>query len=86
MDRNGVEDSADSVTDRVKEAVGSFADDAKGREEGVARQAQDTYGLVRDHVRDAAETINGSVQQQPLIAILVAGTLGCLLGLLLARR
>lgn len=86
MDRQSVEDSATDVAGRVKESVGSFADDAKGRVEGVARQAQDTYAQVRDHVGDAASVINDSVQQQPLIALLVAGTLGCMLGLLLARR
>ena len=86
MDRKGVEDSATDVAGRAKEAVGSFADDAKGGIEGVARQAQDTYAQVRDHVGDAASLISDSVQQQPLIALLVAGTLGCMLGLLLARR
>jgi uncharacterized protein YjbJ (UPF0337 family) len=86
MDRNSVEDSATDVAGRVKEAVGSIADDAKGRAEGVARQAQDTYSQVRDHVADAASVVNDSVQRQPLISLLVAGTLGCMLGLLLARR
>jgi ElaB/YqjD/DUF883 family membrane-anchored ribosome-binding protein len=86
MDRKGVEDSASNVAERGKEAVGAFADDTKSRAEGVVRQAQDTYGHVRDHARDAAEVITDSVQQQPLLAVLAAGTLGCLLGLLLARR
>jgi ElaB/YqjD/DUF883 family membrane-anchored ribosome-binding protein len=83
MDRNDIEDSA---AGRVKETAGSLVDDAKGRAEEIARGAQDTYVQVRDRVADAASVVNESVQHQPLIALLVAGTLGCMLGLLLARH
>jgi len=86
MDRENVEDGAAAAARRVKETAGSFADDAKGKAEEIARGAQDTYAQVRDRVTDAASVINESVQHQPLVALLVAGTLGCMLGLLLARR
>jgi uncharacterized protein YjbJ (UPF0337 family) len=56
MDRKSVEDSATDVAGRVKESVGSFADDTKGPVEGVARQVQDTYAQVRDHVGDADQS------------------------------
>ena len=86
MDRNDIEDSAADAAGRLKETAGSFVDDAKGRAEEIARGTQDTYAQVRDRVVDAASVINESVQHQPLVALLVAGTLGCMLGLLLARR
>ena len=86
MDHNDLQENAADAAEQVGEAVGSLANDARGRVEETARGAQDTYAQVRDRVADTASVINASVQHQPLIALLVAGTLGCMLGLLLARR
>jgi ElaB/YqjD/DUF883 family membrane-anchored ribosome-binding protein len=86
MDSNNVEDNAADTAGRVKETARAFADDAKGRVDEISRDAQNAYAQVRDRVADASSVINESVQHQPLTALLVAGTLGCMLGLLLARR
>lgn len=86
MDRNDIRDNAADVAGQVKETASAFADAAKGRAEEISRGSQDTYAQVRDAVADASAAISESVQHQPLIAVLVAGTLGCMLGLLLARR
>jgi ElaB/YqjD/DUF883 family membrane-anchored ribosome-binding protein len=86
MDRSDAENNASDAAGRAKEVASSFAADAKGRAEEIARGAQDTYAHVRDRVSDAASVVNESVQHQPLAALLVAATLGCILGLLLARR
>ena len=86
MDRNNVEDSAADAAGRIKETAGSIVDDAKGRAGDIARGTEETYAQVRAGVANAASVINESVQHQPLVALLVAGTLGCILGLLLARR
>jgi ElaB/YqjD/DUF883 family membrane-anchored ribosome-binding protein len=86
MDRNDVESGVATAAERASATAGALAEDAKAGAEDIARQTQDAYGHVRDHVRDAAAVVNDTVQQQPLIALMVAGTLGCVLGLLLARR
>ena len=86
MDRSDAENKASEAAGRTTEAVNSFAADAKDRAGEIARGAQDTYAHVRDRVSDAASVVNESVQHQPLVALLVAATLGCMLGLLLARR
>jgi ElaB/YqjD/DUF883 family membrane-anchored ribosome-binding protein len=86
MDRSDAEDNAGDAADQAKETASSFATDAKGQAEEIARGAQDTYAHVCDRVSDAASVVNESVQHQPLVALLVAATLGCILGLLLARR
>ena len=69
---------------RAKKAASPCAADAKGRAEEIARGAQDTYAHVRDRVSDAASVVDESVQHQSLVALLVAATLACVLGLLLA--
>lgn len=80
----------DTITGRVQEAVGSLAGDTKAQMEGVARQAAgaagDAYGQVRDRARDVAGDVSDSVERQPLIALLVAGAVGFVLGLLLSRH
>lgn len=90
MDHNRIEGTANKVAGRAEEAVGALTGDAKTQADGVARQtagaSQDAYGHIRDQVRDTVAVVNGSVQQQPLVALLVAGALGCVLGLLLAKR
>jgi uncharacterized protein YjbJ (UPF0337 family) len=53
MDRFDAEENASDAAGRAKEAVSSFAADAKGRAEEIARGAQDTYAHVRDRVSDA---------------------------------
>ena len=47
--------------------------------------AQDAYGQARDYARDAATVISDTVEQQPIVALLVAGAIGCMIGLLLMR-
>jgi ElaB/YqjD/DUF883 family membrane-anchored ribosome-binding protein len=80
----------DTITDRVQEAVGSLAGESKVQMEEIARQAagaaRDAYGQVRDRARDVAGVVSDSVVRQPIIALLVAGVVGCMLGLLLSRR
>lgn len=90
MDQNGIEIGDKGIADRMQDAVGGFAADTRARLDGAARQmagtAQDTYSHAREQMRDAATAVSHSVQHQPLVALLVAGVLGCMLGILLARR
>ena len=67
-----------------------FAGDAKTQVEELAGQAtaaaEHAYGQARDQVREAATVVARSVEQQPLIALLIAGFVCGAVGFLLARR
>ena len=84
------ENHAANLADRAKASASAFADDAKTQGEELAGQAtvaaQHTYGQARDQVREAATVVAGSVEQQPLIALLIAGFVCGVVGFLLARR
>ena len=67
-----------------------FAGDAKTQVEALAGQAataaEHAYGHARDQAREAATVVARSVEQQPLIALLIAGFVCGAVGFLLARR
>jgi ElaB/YqjD/DUF883 family membrane-anchored ribosome-binding protein len=67
-----------------------MAGNAKTQVEGLAGQAtemaEQAYGQVRDKAREAATVVAKSVEQQPLIALLIAGFVCGAVGYLLARR
>ena len=90
MDEDRIAGMAENVAGRVREAASDFAGDAKRQAEGVARKAagaaQDAYGQAQDQARTAAAAVSGSVQQQPLLSLLIAGAVGAAITLLLARR
>jgi hypothetical protein len=52
----------------------------------VAGNAHDAYGEVVDQARDATETLSQKVEQKPLIALLIAGSLGYVLASLMPSR
>jgi len=84
------ENHAANLADRAKASASAFADDAKTQGEELAGQAtvaaRHTYGQARDRVREAATVVARSVEQQPLIALLIAGFVCGVVGFLLARR
>ena len=90
MDNDLSEDHAANLADRTKASASAFADDAKTQVEELAGQAtvaaQHAYGQARDQVREAATVVARSVEQQPLIALLIAGFVCGVVGFLLARR
>ena len=57
------------MRDRITPAVA----DAAGRAESVV------YGAA-DSVREQAETVSGMVREQPLLAVLIAATVGYVIG------
>jgi ElaB/YqjD/DUF883 family membrane-anchored ribosome-binding protein len=79
-----------SLLNLERASASAFADDAKTQVEETAGQAtvaaQHAYGQARDQVREAATVVARSVEQQPLIALLIAGFVCCAVGFLLARR
>jgi uncharacterized protein YjbJ (UPF0337 family) len=90
MHKIHIKDRAASVVGEIEAVVGTLAGDAKNQVEALASQANATaehvYGEARDEVRGAAASVATSVQQQPLIALLVVGLIGCIAGYLLGRR
>jgi ElaB/YqjD/DUF883 family membrane-anchored ribosome-binding protein len=50
----------------------------------VAGRAQEAYGDAKDMTRSAAAQVGRGVEQQPIIALLIAGAIGYALGLLTA--
>ena len=90
MDNDLSEDHAANLADRTKSSASAFADDAKTQVEELAGQAtvaaQHAYGQARDQVREAATVVARSVEQQPLITLLIAGIVCGVVGFLLARR
>ena len=84
------EDHAANLADRTRASTSAFADGAKAQAEDLAGQAtvaaQHAYGQARDQVREAATVVARSVEQQPLIALLIAGFVCGAVGFLLARR
>jgi uncharacterized protein YjbJ (UPF0337 family) len=87
---NVVDDHVANLADRAKSTVGTVVDDAKSKVEGLASQAtgapEHAYGQARTQLRGATAAVTTSVEQQPLIALIVVGLVGAMLGFLLARR
>ncbi len=48
--------------------------------------AQEAYGQAREVARSTAAQVGRGVEQQPVVALLIAGVIGYALGLLTARR
>ena len=71
MGDNRVQDAL-KAAGKVQAAVGDFT--------------QRAYGETVDRARDAAATVSRSTQQQPLMALLLAGLVGYTLGWLAFRR
>lgn len=84
MDENRIEGGARELGGRVKDAVGGLAGDAKTQAEGKLDQAagrvQRNYGAAVDAAGEGAEALAGRVREQPLVALLIAGAIGWILG------
>jgi ElaB/YqjD/DUF883 family membrane-anchored ribosome-binding protein len=68
------------MRERVQPAMSDYAsraNDAMGSASGAMRGAVDTASGV---MRDQAEMVSGRVREQPLIALLVAATVGWIIG------
>ena len=86
MDENRVEGTARNLGGKVQDAVGGLTGDqetqARGKVNQVRGNLQNTYGQAADQARDTAGDIADIVRSQPMTALLVAGGVGFLLGLL----
>ncbi|PHK93974.1 hypothetical protein CR162_15785 [Pseudoroseomonas rhizosphaerae] len=90
MNSDRIEGTAENLTGKAQEGFGKLTGDEGHRAEGLARQAagrvQEVYGEARDYAHHAGERVVRQVEQQPVTALLVAGAIGFVLGLMTARR
>jgi ElaB/YqjD/DUF883 family membrane-anchored ribosome-binding protein len=86
MSKTHIKDRAVTVADRTKSTVDALADDARSHVQGVVSKvtgaAEHAYGQARGHLRGAS----AAVEQQPGVAMVLAGFVGAMVGFLLARR
>lgn len=90
MNTDRLEGTAENLAGKAQEGFGNMTGDGRHQAEGVARQvagrAQEVYGEARDYAQHAGERVVRQVEQQPVTALLVAGAIGFVLGLMTARR
>ena len=90
MDNTFSDNNTANLADRAKTTAGAMAGNAKTQVEGLVGQASEmaeqAYGQARDKAREAATVVAKSVEQQPLMALVIAGFVCGAVGYLLARR
>ena len=77
-----VKETAQNVGTQVKETVQDMGTQAKDTIQAAGTQV---YEQGRESFQDLSRTIEGQIHQRPLQALLVAGGIGVLLGLLWRR-
>jgi len=90
MDENQVGGAVQQTVGKVQGAAGDLLGDTKTQAEGAAREiagkAQEAYGQAKEVAHSAAQQVGRGMDQQPVIALLVAGVIGYALGVLTVRR
>ncbi len=101
MDEDRITGTAKDLKGQVKEGIGNVTGDTKTQAEGMADQATGTaqraLGQARDSLRDAADVVSDqassigeyldeTIHERPMTALLAAGAIGYVLGLLIHRR
>jgi uncharacterized protein YjbJ (UPF0337 family) len=88
MDENQIGVAGRQEAGKKLGAAGEFLGDTRAQVEGAARdvagRVQEAYGDARDMARSGAARVGRGVEQQPVIALLIAGAIGYALGLLTA--
>jgi len=77
-----VKETAQHIGTQVKETVQDMGTQAK---EAMQEAGTQVYEQGRESLQDLSRTIEGQIRQRPLQALLVAGGIGVLLGLLWQR-
>jgi uncharacterized protein YjbJ (UPF0337 family) len=90
MDENQVGGAVQQAAGNVQSAAGDLLGDAKAQVQGIAREvagkAQEAYGQAMEVARSTTQQVGRGMEQQPVIALLIAGVFGYALGVLTARR
>jgi ElaB/YqjD/DUF883 family membrane-anchored ribosome-binding protein len=88
-----MEDSVKSTSAKMQDKLTEFGEDAANRVRSNLNRAgenlRSTAGTAADEMREMggnlAETVAGTVREQPLASLLLVGGLGLILGFLLRR-
>ena len=87
MDKDRIAGSAKDIAGKVEGAVGSMAGNARTQASGNAREVegwvQNLYGQAEDAYENSA--VAKKVEDNPLVALLVAGGIGFALAMLMTR-
>ena len=83
MDDNRIEGGIKNVAGKIESAFGDVTGDAKTQVEGRSRSAE---GQIQQGFGDAMDTLRDYTTDNPVGALLTAGAIGLLMGMLLARR
>ena len=86
MDDDRIEGAVRKARGRARDAAGSLTGDAKlqagGKVDEAVGNLQGRYGQAADVARGTAGDVSQIVRAQPMTALLVAGGVGFLVGLL----
>jgi uncharacterized protein YjbJ (UPF0337 family) len=89
MNEHQMEGTVANMAGRVQSAAGALSDDPvveiKGKLRETVGKLQGAYGDAVDTVSDAGGSVTRAIQANPVAAILIAGTIGCVLGWALSR-
>lgn len=88
VDENRIEGAVRKTIGKLEDTVGQFTGDTSTQAEGKARRAagavQGAYGETLDTARGLAYEISKITKDQPILSVLVAGSIGFILGRLSA--
>jgi uncharacterized protein YjbJ (UPF0337 family) len=89
MNEHQMEGTVGNIAGRVQSAAGALSDDPVAEIKGKARETvgklQGAYGDAVDTISDAGGSITHAIRANPVAAILIAGTIGCVLAWALSR-
>ena len=89
MNEHQMEGAVGNMAGKVQGAAGALSDDPvveiKGKVRETVGKLQGAYGDAVDTVGDAGASVTRAIRANPVAAILIAGTIGCVLGWVLTR-
>lgn len=89
MNVHQMEGTVGDIAGRVQSAAGALSDDPaveiKGKVRETVGKLQGAYGDAIDTVSEAGGSVKRAIEANPVTAVLIAGTIGCVLGWALSR-
>lgn len=86
VNQDRMEGTLRTAAGRTQEAYGVLTGDreqeARGARSQAAARLQQAYGQTRETLRDAADTLSRNISDRPMAAVLIAGAVGLLIGML----
>lgn len=90
VNENRIEGAARNFGGRIESGVGGLTGDTatqlRGKRDQVAGTVQNSFGSMLDEAGDWVDSALENTRSNPLIALLIAGSVGYMLRVLTARR